>query len=99
MTTEDLRGPDACPSVGDIRETHLIPVGVKMPVDLVAWNLHLLAVSEGVREHRAWETGLYAFKVPGACLFTTLEGLNGNSPPPKKIVVFKGACNPKDSSR
>ncbi|XP_066473984.1 plexin-B3 isoform X2 [Tiliqua scincoides] len=43
VTTEDPRGPAACPSVGNIRETHLIPVGVKKPLDLVAWNLHLLA--------------------------------------------------------
>ncbi|XP_053156296.1 plexin-B3 isoform X2 [Hemicordylus capensis] len=43
VSTEELQGPAACPSVGVTGEAHLIPVGVEMPLNLVAWNLHLLA--------------------------------------------------------
>nr|XP_028567548.1 LOW QUALITY PROTEIN: plexin-B3 [Podarcis muralis] len=42
LSSEEPRGAAACPSVGGTGETHLIPVGVKMPLNLVAWNLHLL---------------------------------------------------------
>ncbi|XP_062975466.1 plexin-B3 isoform X2 [Elgaria multicarinata webbii] len=42
VPTEELQGPAACPSVGGVGETHLIPVGVEVPLNLVAWNLHLL---------------------------------------------------------
>ncbi|KAM3847668.1 plexin-B3 isoform 1-T5 [Vipera latastei] len=35
------RGRAACPSVGGDGEVPLIPVNVEMPINLVAWNLHL----------------------------------------------------------
>uniref|UniRef100_A0A6J0TM35 Plexin-B3 isoform X1 n=2 Tax=Pogona vitticeps TaxID=103695 RepID=A0A6J0TM35_9SAUR len=40
--TEEPRGSAACPSVGYSGEEYLIPVGVEMPLNLFAWNLHLL---------------------------------------------------------
>ncbi|XP_060619135.2 plexin-B3 isoform X1 [Anolis sagrei] len=42
VLTEEPRGASACPSVGSIGEGHLIPAGVEMPLNLVAWNLPLL---------------------------------------------------------
>uniref|UniRef100_A0A8C8SV37 Plexin B3 n=1 Tax=Pelusios castaneus TaxID=367368 RepID=A0A8C8SV37_9SAUR len=36
------RGPDACPSLGAIEGTLLVPVGVAMPLSLAAHNLQLL---------------------------------------------------------
>ncbi|XP_061470156.1 plexin-B3 isoform X2 [Rhineura floridana] len=44
VAVEELRGPAACPRVEGIGEAHLIPVGVKMPLKLVVWNLHLLVI-------------------------------------------------------
>ncbi|XP_054859317.1 plexin-B3 [Eublepharis macularius] len=46
VPTEDPQGPASCPSVGIVGESHFIPVGVEMPLNLIAWNLHLLAGSE-----------------------------------------------------
>ncbi|XP_042306974.1 plexin-B3 isoform X2 [Sceloporus undulatus] len=42
VLTEEPQGPAACPSVGSNGEKHLIPVGIAMPLNLVAWNLPLL---------------------------------------------------------
>ncbi|KAG8129878.1 hypothetical protein E2320_016702, partial [Naja naja] len=39
---EESRGRAACPSVGRDGEIPLIPVNVEMPINLVAWNLHLV---------------------------------------------------------
>nr|XP_056714347.1 plexin-B3 [Euleptes europaea] len=46
VPTEDPQGPASCPGVEIAAESHLVPVGVEMPLSLVAWNLHLLGGSE-----------------------------------------------------
>ncbi|XP_077185730.1 plexin-B3 isoform X3 [Paroedura picta] len=46
VPTEDPQGPASCPSVEIVPESHLIPVGVEMPLSLIAWNLHLVGGSE-----------------------------------------------------